>query len=139
LNYDFYLDGKALSQNWFAVIEMGVGSGSFALLDNTGNVANPGYTLNFLNRATRRRYIFPAPQTIGTGAQVVQEDSTGQVLVTSTPLPLTLFGTGIPLQADSAATPSVSEEVLLPEPRVNRIRYQAEQWFSEIHLSNLPL
>lgn len=139
LNYDFYFDGKALSQNWFAVIEIGLGSGSFALLDSSGNVANPGYTLNFLNRATRWRYIFPAAQTIGTGAQVVQEDSTGQVLVTSVPLPLTRFGTGIPLQADVAATPSVSEEVLLPEPRVNRIRYQAEQWFSEIHLSNLPL
>lgn len=139
LNYDFYFDGKALSQNWFAVIEIGAGSGSSALLDSNGNVTNPGYTLNFLNRATRWRYIFPAPQTIGTGAQVVQEDSTGQVLVTSIPLPLTLFGTGILLQTDSAATPSVSEEVLLPEPRVNRIRYQAEQWFSEIHLSNLPL
>ena len=139
LNYDFYFDGKALSQNWFAVIDIGVGSGSFALLDSSGNLANPGYTLNFLNRATRWRYIFPAAQPIGTGAQVVQEDSTGQVLVTSVPLPLTRFGTGIPLQTDSAATPSVSEEVLLPEPRVNRIRYQAEQWFSEIHLSNLPL
>jgi len=139
LDYDFYFDDKAISQNWFAVIEIGVGSGSFALLDGSGNVANPGYTLNFLNRATRWRYIFPESQTIGTGAQVVQEDSVGQVLVTSAPLPLTRFGTGIPLQTDSAATSSVSEEVLLPEPKVNRIRYQAEQWFSEIHLSNLPL
>lgn len=138
-NYDFYFDGKALSQNWFAVIEIGVGSGSFALLNSNGEVANPACTLNFLNRATRWRYIFPAAQTIGSGAQVVHEDSTGQVLVTSAPLPLTRFGTGIPLQTDLAATPSISEEVLLPEPRVNRIRYQAEQWFSEIHLSNLPL
>lgn len=139
LTYNFYCDGKALSQNWFAVIEIGAGSGSFALLDTSGNVASPGYTLNFLNRATRRRYIFPESQSIGSGAQVEQEDSAGQVLVTRDPLPLTRFGNGIILQTDSDATPSVSEEVLLPEPRVNRIRHQADQWFSEIHLTNLPL
>jgi hypothetical protein len=138
-NYDFYLSERALSEGWFGVIEIGIGAGSFALVDGTGQLANPQYNINFLNRSSRWRYIFPQPQTLGSGAQVVQEDSSGQVLVTNTPRPLTRSGSGIPLQADSLATPSVSEEVLLPQPNVNRIRYQASQWYSEVHMSNLPM
>ena len=139
LNYSFYCDPHALKENWFALIEIGAGSGDFALQDGSMQLRNPTYTINFLNRSTRWRYVFPHAQALGVGALVSQEDSEGRIHVTENPLPLTRFGRGIPLQIDSTSPPSVSEEVLLPEPGVNRIRYQSQQWYSEIHLSNLPL
>ena len=138
-DYDFYLDPAALEQGWFGVIEIGAGSGDFALLDGVGELRNPTYSINFLSGPTRLRYIFPDSQPIGSGAQVVQEDSEGRVLVTSEPRPLTRYGGGVFLQADLPSTPTISEEVVLPKPRVNRIRHQDSQWFSEVHLSNLPI
>ena len=47
------------------------------------------------------------------------EAGNDRILVTPAPLPLTRFGTGSRLQADDAATPAVSEEVLLPAPEAN--------------------
>ena len=138
-DHDFYLDPTALEQGWFGVIEIGAGNGSFALLDGGGDLRNPTYLINFLSRPTRWRYIFPDNQPIGSGSQVVQEDSEGRVLVTNEPRPLTRYGGGVFLQADSPSTPTISEEVVLPKPKVNRIRHQNSQWFSEIHLSNLPI
>jgi hypothetical protein len=138
-DYDFYLDHTALEQGWFGVIEIGAGNGSFALLDGGGELRNPTYSINFLSRPTRWRYIFPDNQPIGSGAEVVQEDSEGRILVTGEPRPLTRFGGGLFLQTDLPSTPDVSEEVVLPKPKVNRIRHQDSQWFSEIHLSNLPI
>ena len=61
--------------------------------------------LRFLNRATRWRYIFPSAQQVGTGAEVAVEAGNNRILVTPAPRPLTRFGIGSRLQADSAATP----------------------------------
>lgn len=134
-----YLEPAARSGGWFGVIDIGLGSGDFALLNPDGTLRSPVYALRFLNRATRWRYIFPATQPVGSGAEVAPEAGDGRILVTPAPRPLTHFGTGVRLQADSAATPAISEEVLLPEPKINRIRRRDAQWYSEIHQSNLPL
>lgn len=140
LGFEFYLDAAAIRNRWFGVIEIGLGSGNLALLDNNSNLRSPTYTLRFLNRSTRWRYQFPTNQVIGTIADVIPEVvGNNRILVTALPRPLTRFGTGIRLQADDATTPTVSEEVLLPEPEPNRIRRQNAQWYSEIYLSNLPL
>jgi hypothetical protein len=134
-----YLTPAAKTGGWFGVIDIGPGNGDFALLNPDGTLRSPRYTLRFLNRATRWRYIFPSAQPVGLGAEVAPEAGDGRILVTAAPRPMTRFGTGARLQADVAATPTVSEEVLLPEPEINRIRRQNAQWYSEIHLSNLPL
>lgn len=134
-----YLAPSARTGGWFGVIDIGLGSGALALLNPDGTLRSPRYTLRFLNRATRWRYIFPAAQPVGSGADVAPEASDGRILVTAGPRPLTRFGAGARLQADVTATPTVSEEVLLPAPEIHRIRRQNAQWYSEIHLSNLPL
>lgn len=140
LGFEFYLDATAVRDRWFGVIELKLGSGNFALLDGSGNLRGPRYKLRFLNRATRWRYLFPADQAVGVGADVSAEvDGNNRILITALPRPLTRYGTGIRLQADTAETPTLSEEVRLPEPEINRIRRQNAQWYSEIHLSNLPL
>ncbi len=140
LGFEFYLDSTAVRDRWFGVIQIGLGSGDLALLDSSGNLRVPRYTLRFLNRATRWRYLFPAAQSVGIGAEVVPEvPGNNRTLVTALPRPLTRFGTGIRLQADDTGTSTVSEEVLLPEPGISRIRRQNDQWYSDIHLSNLPL
>ncbi len=137
-DFNVYIDSTAARENWFGVIEIGAGSGDLALLDGTGVLRSPRYSLRFLNRATRWRYIFPEGQPIGTGADVSPEDPEGRILVTDLPHPLTRYGTGLRLWADDTLTPSVSEAVLLPEPEAKRIRRQNAQWFSEIHMSNYP-
>jgi hypothetical protein len=134
-----YLAPAARTGDWFGAIDIGPGIGDLALFNLDGTLRSPRYSLRFLNRATRWRYIFPSAQPVGLGAEVAPEAGEGRILVTATPRPLTRFGTGARLQADVAATPTVSEEVLLPEPEINRIRRQNAQWYSEIHLSNLPL
>lgn len=123
----------------FGVVEIGVGSGDFALFNPDGTLRSPRYVLRFLNRATRWRYIFPAAQPVGTGAEVAPEAGDGRVLVTAAPRPLTRFGVGSRLQADSAATPSVSEEILLPAPEANRIRLESAGWVSETYVANLTV
>jgi hypothetical protein len=128
LGEDIYLDDQALREAWLGVIEIVPGSGGLALLDGTGALRSPRFTLRFPNRPTRWRYIFPDPQTTGSGAEVAVEGSDPRVLVTAAPRPLTRYGSGVRLQDDLL--------VLLPEPGVERIRRQADQWFSEIHTSN---
>lgn len=136
---EVYLAPAAQTGGWFGAIEIGLGSGSFALLAADGTLRSPTYTLRFLNRATRWRYLFPAAQPVGPGAEVAVEAGDARTLVTAVPRPLTRFGTGVRLQADDPATSAVSEEIFLPEPETTRIRRQNAQWYSEIHLSNLPL
>jgi len=135
---DLYIDSTAIRKGWFGVIEIGAGDGDLALLDETGALRSPRYSIRFLNRATRWRYIFPEAQPIGAGADVSPEDPAGRVLVTDSPHPLTRYGTGLRLRADDLQSPGASEDVRLPEPDVKRIRRENAQWFSEIHLSNYP-
>jgi hypothetical protein len=134
-----YLAPAARIDGWFGVIDIGVGTGDFALLNGDGTLRAPRFVLRFLNRATRWRYIFPSAQSVGTGAEVAPEAGSDRILVTATPRPLTRFGAGSRLQADDAATPTVSEEIFLPAPEANRIRRQNAEWFSEIHVSNLTV
>jgi hypothetical protein len=134
-----YLAPAARTEGWFGVIDIGLSTAAFALLNGDGTLRAPRYVLRFLNRSTRWRYIFPAAQTLGTGAEVAPEAGSDRILVTAAPRPLTLFGAGSRLQADDAATPTVSEEVLLPLPEATRIRRQNAEWFSEIHVSNLTV
>lgn len=141
LGFEFYLDSTAVRDRWFGILEIGLGSGNMVLLDTSGNllVPHPRYQLRFLNRATRWRYHFPAPQSVGTGADVVPDSTDNRILITPLPRPMTCWASGIRLQADNPGTATVSEEVLLPEPTINQIRRQDAQWYSEIYLSNLPL
>ncbi|PYR63304.1 MAG: hypothetical protein DMF87_09930 [Acidobacteria bacterium] len=134
-----YLAPEARSANWFGVIEIGVGAGDFALLNADGTLRSPRYVLRFLNRATRWRYIFPSAQAVGTGAEVAPVPGNDRVLVTAAPRPLTRFGTGSRLQADSPATPAVSEEILLPAPGAQLIRRESAEWFSETHVPNFTV
>ncbi|VAX01212.1 hypothetical protein MNBD_GAMMA22-3090 [hydrothermal vent metagenome] len=136
---DFYLSAKAISDNWFGMIHIAAGEDDFALLADDGSLRSPEYKIRFMNRASRWRYIFPQKQTVGTGAEVMVEDSNDQILVTELPRPLTQFGDGVVLQADLSETAEISEEVILPKPEINRIRYQNSQWFSEIFMFNLTL
>ena len=55
------------------------------------------------------------------------------------PRPLTRFGVGSRLQADSPATPAVSEEILLPAPEVSIVRRESAGWYSETHVANLTV
>ena len=137
--FPIYIARRAASENWFGVIDIGLGAGSFALLNADGTLRAPRYVLRFLNRATRWRYIFPQPQTVGTGAEVGVEAGDSRVLVTAAPRALTRFGTGSRLQADSPATPTVSEEIRLPAPEVHFVRRQNAEWFSETFLPNLTV
>jgi hypothetical protein len=137
--FPLYFAPDAGTRGAFGVIEIGRGSGEFALLAADGTLRSPRYVLRFLNRATRWRYIFPAAQAVGTGADVAPEAGNASVLVTAAPRPLTRFGGGSRLQADSAATPAVSEEILLPAPEVNRIRRESAGWYSEAHVANLTV
>ena len=134
-----YLAPAAASEGWFGVIEIGLGTGDFALLNADGTLRSPRYALRFLNRATRWRYIFPSAQAVGTGADVAADPADSRVLVTPAPRPLTRFGSGSRLQADSAATSSVNEEILLPAPGVNQIRRESVEWFSETHVPNITV
>lgn len=134
-----YLAPAAAGESWFGVIDIGTGAGDFALLNGDGTLRSPRYILRFLNRATRWRYIFPSAQQAGTGADVAVEPGQNHILVTSVARPLTRFGVGSRLQADSAATPAVSEEILLPAPEANRIRRQNAEWFSETHVPNFTV
>ena len=122
----------------FGVIEIGLGAANYALLDGAGALRSPRYVLRFLNRSTRWRYIFPAAQALGTGADVAHEGLDQRVLVTVAARPLSRFGTGSRLQADVSGTPA-SEEILLPAPEVERLRRQNAEWFSETHLPNLTV
>ena len=139
LGTTIYLAPAARTDGWFGVIDIGLGAADFALLNGDGTLRSPRYVLRFLNRSTRWRYIFPAAQAVGAGAEVAPEAGSDRILVTAAPRPLTLFGFGSRLQADDAATPAVSEEVLLPAPEATRIRRQNAEWFSEIHVSNLTV
>ncbi|MEM9598646.1 MAG: hypothetical protein AAGD06_30550 [Acidobacteriota bacterium] len=136
---DLYLDPEARRRGSFGVVDIEPGGGDLALLDGGGALRSPRYVLRFMNRSTRRRYVFPEPQAVGPGAEVTQEGGDGRILVTPEPRPLTRFGPGTLLQADDAGTPDISEAVHLPEPEAQRIRRQNAQWFSEIHMLNLPL
>lgn len=137
--FDFYLDRKAEYEGWFGVIEIGNGSGNFSLLDGSNELRSPVYNLRFLNRSSRWRYIFPEEQKTGSGSEVVPENGDNRILLTDEPRPLTFFGQGALLQGDLPGPPSSNEEIFLPRPESKRIRYQDAQWFSEIHVSNLPL
>ena len=130
---------NASASDQFGVIEITPSSGDFALLNPDGTLRTPRYVLRFLNRATRWRYIFPSPQAVGTGAEVAPEAGNNHILVTAAPRPLTRFGAGTRLQADNAATTTVSEEVLLPAPETHRVRRQNAEWYSETHLPNLTV
>jgi len=134
-----FLLPRAVVENWFAVIEIGPGAADFALLNNDGTLRTPRYALRFLNRSTRWRYIFPAAQKVGTGADVAVDSGNNTVLVTPAPRPLTRFGTGSRLQADDPSTPAVSEEITLPAPEVKRIRRENAEWFSETLVSNITV
>jgi hypothetical protein len=134
-----FLSPRAITEHWFGVIEIGRGAADFALFNNDGTLRAPRYVVRFLNRATRWRYIFPSAQQVGTGADVAVEAGNNSILVTPAPRPLTRFGVGSRLQADSAATPTVSEEILLPAPEANRIRRQNAEWFSETHVPNFTI
>lgn len=134
-----YFSPAARRGGWFGVIEIGAGAGDFALLAGDGTLRTPRYVLRFLNRATRWRYIFPAAQAAGTGADVLLESGSDRRLVTAVPRALTRFGTGPRLQADDATTATTSEEILLPAPEPNRIRRQSAEWFSETHLPNITV
>ena len=137
--FPFYLAPPARTENWFGVIDIGRGTGDFALFNADGTLREPRYVLRFLNRASRWRYIFPSAQSVGAGAEVAPEGGNSRVLVTAAPRPLTRFGAGSRLQADSPATPAVSEEILLPLPEVNRIRRQNAEWISETHVPNFTV
>lgn len=130
---------QAVAEKWFGVIEIGRGTADFALFNNDGTLRAPRYVVRFLNRATRWRYIFPSAQQVGTGAEVAVDPGNTRILVTPASRPLTRFGVGSRLQADSSAPPAVSEEILLPAPEVNRIRRQNAEWFSEIHVPNFTV
>jgi hypothetical protein len=134
-----YLSPAARAEGWLGVIDIGLGTGAFALLNGDGTLSSVRYALRFLNRATRWRYVFPAAQAVGAGAEVALEVGSDRLLVTPSPRPLTRFGSGVRLQADVAATTTVSEEILLPLPEPNRIRRQNAEWFSETHLPNLTV
>lgn len=133
-----FVAADARSTSAFGVIEIDLGTADYALLDGAGALRSPRYALRFLNRATRWRYIFPAAQAVGTGADVAHEGADQRVLVTAAARPLSRFGAGSRLQADVSATPS-SEEILLPAPEVDRLRHQNAEWFSETHLPNLTV
>lgn len=135
----FFLSPRAITGNWFGVIEIGLGTSDFALFNNDGTLRVSRYVLRFLNRATRWRYIFPAAQAVGAGADVAVQAGDNHVLVTPDPRPLTRFGAGSRLQADSPATPAVNEEILLPAPEVNCIRRENAEWFSETHVPNVTV
>ncbi len=136
---DVYLSPQALAESWLGVIDIGLSSGDFALFNGDGTLHDVRYALRFLNRATRWRYLFPLAQAVGTGAEVALEAGSDRRLVTAAPRLLTRFGSGVRLQADDAATNTVSEEILLPRPEPNRIRRENAEWFSETHLPNLNL
>ena len=134
-----YLSQTALNEGWWGVIEIGLGAADFALLNGDGTLHAPSYTLRFLNRATRWRYIFPAAQSVGTGAEVAVDGTDNTTLVTGGVRALTRFGTGALLRADDPATATVSEQVLLPLPEVDLIRLQNTQWYSETRVPNITL
>jgi hypothetical protein len=139
LGFDFYLDEQAVRESWLGVVEIGAGTGDFALLDGAGSIRSPRFKLRFLNRATRWRYRFPEDQALGSGADVSVEGTDARILVTEQPRPLTRFGNGILLQADDPESPEVAGEVRLPSPEISRVRHHDSQWYSDIFLSNLPL
>ncbi|MBN8738029.1 MAG: hypothetical protein BGP24_02465 [Lysobacterales bacterium 69-70] len=138
LTTSLFVAPDARSAGAFGVIEITRGTADYALLDGAGALRSPRYVLRFLNRATRWRYIFPAAQAVGAGADVAAEGADQRVLVTAAARPLSRFGAGSRLQADVSATPA-SEEILLPAPEVDRLRRQNDEWFSETHLPNLTL
>lgn len=138
LTTPLFIAADARSTGAFGVIEIDRGAADYALLDGAGALRSPRYALRFLNRATRWRYIFPAAQAVGAGADVAHEGADPRVLVTAAARPLSRFGTGSRLQADVQATPT-SEEIRLPVPEVDRLRRQNAEWFSETYLPNLTV
>jgi hypothetical protein len=133
-----FLSPRAIVENWFGAVEIGSGASDFALFNNDGTLRTPRYELRFLNRATRWRYVFPAAQRVGAGAEVAVQVGNNNILVTPAPRPLTRFGAGSRLQAGST-TPTVSEEILLPAPEVKRIRRENAEWFSETYAPNFTV
>ncbi len=138
LGFDFYLSNRGVSENWFGVIEIGPGAGAHALLDGGGQLRSPRFQLRFLNQASRWRYLFPATQPIGVGAEVAVDPLDDSVLVTPGPRPLTHVGGGVRLRADDTTTIGVFERILLPQPDARVVRKQNNQWFSDVHLANFP-
>ena len=136
--FSCYLAPAARGESWFGVIEIGRGAADFALLNADGTLRSPRYVLRFLNRATRWRYIFPSAQAVGTGGEVTPDAGNNRILVTPAPRPLTRFGSGSRLQADSPATPTV-DEILLPAPGVKQIRRENAEWFSETYVPNFTV
>lgn len=134
-----YISSEATAGGWFGVVEIGAGSGDFAIFNADGTLRAPQYVLRFLNRSTFWRYIFPAVQAVGSGATVAPEGTDGRNLVSTAVHPLTRFGAGALLQADNPATATVSEEVPLPAPDINLVRRQNAQWYSEINVPNITL
>ncbi len=134
-----YVSQTAVNEGWWGVIEIGLGAADFALLNADGTLHAPTYALRFLNRATRWRYIFPAAQSVGTGAEVAVDGTDNTTLVTGGVRALTRFGTGALLRADDPSTTTVSEQVLLPLPEVDLIRLQNTQWYSETRVPNITL
>lgn len=138
LGFELYLSNEGVVGNWFGVIEIEPGAGSFALLDGGDQLRSPRFDLRFLNQASRWRYLFPRTQPVGAGAEVVVDSLDDSILVTPDPRPLTRAGDGVRLRADDATTTAVSEQILLPRPDARVVRKQNDQWFSDVHLSNFP-
>jgi hypothetical protein len=138
LGLDFYLSTQAAAEGWFGIVEIVPGAGSFALLDGSQLLRSPVFRIRFANQAARLRYRFPATQPVGTGAEVAPDPVDGSILVTPDPRPLTRLGDGVLLRADDTATPAVSEAIRLPHHGVPALSKQGGQWFSDVHLSNLP-
>jgi hypothetical protein len=138
LGQDFYMSSQASAEGWFGFIEIYPGAGDFALLDGAQSLRTPTFHLRFANRAARLRYRFPAVQPLGAGAQVAADLADGRILVTPDPLPLTRIGDGVLLRADDLGTPAVPEAIRLPHHTAPALSKQGGQWFSDIHLSNLP-
>ncbi len=134
-----YLAPDAGHDTWFGVIEIGVGTGEFALFNPDGTLRSPRYVLRFLNRSTRWRYIFPLAQQVGAGGEVAPQNGNDSILVTPSARPLTRFGIGSRLQVDDVATSTVSEEILLPTPGVKSIRHENAEWFSETRVPNFTV
>jgi hypothetical protein len=134
----FYLSPSAVSASWLGVIEIELGAGDLALLDGTGAMRSPRFRIRFLNRPTRWRYVFPASQELGAVTDVVAEDAESRLLVTPDPIPLTAAGPPVRLQGSGPPGPP-ADEVLLPVPDALLVRREGGQWYSEIHVPNLPL
>ena len=50
--FPVYIAPRAGVENWFGVIDIGLGTGAFALFNANGTLRAPRYVLRFLNRAS---------------------------------------------------------------------------------------